>query len=142
MLTTKLFKRSSVDDEASEDDGSKPSTTIYLDTPCTPHAAPSRAAQHPLASCESPHNYLHADLFSISYAALNASDSYLAPSSPPPPHFVLPARYYKSTIPAAITATQQAVVHLLPNVLRFEGSNGIWSGRRHACIFDCFRERL
>ena len=60
----------------------------------------------------------------------------------PPPHFVLPARYYKSTIPAAITATQQAVVHLLPNVLRFEGSNGIWSGRRHACIFDRFRERL
>ena len=59
-----------------------------------------------------------------------------------PPHFVLPARYYESTIPATIIATQPAVVHLSPNELRFEVSNRIWSGRHHACIFDRFQETL
>ena len=46
----------------------------------------------PLASHKSsPHNYLYADLFAISYTALDASYSYLVPSSPP---LHSPARYY------------------------------------------------
>ena len=40
---------------------------------------------------ESPHNYLYADTFAISYTALNALDFH---SAPPSPQFILPARYY------------------------------------------------
>ena len=61
-------------------------------------------------SHESPHNYLYAELFAISYTALNGSDSYSAPSSP---HLF---SQLAIMIPATITAMHSAMVHPSPNV--------------------------
>ena len=102
----------------------------------TPFPMPPQAEQlstH-FISHESPRNYLYGDLFTISYTALDASDSYSAPSSP------TSFSQLAITIPATITAMHSAAVHPSPNVPKdIKASNHIWSCRPCACVFDRFR---
>ena len=142
MLTAKLFRKSSADDKASKADGSKPSTTVLASASTDPAlpTPPQAERLNTLLLLMSP----LITVFMLTYFQTVTPLSTLPIHTwhHHPPHFILPARYYESTIPETITAMQPAVVHLSLNVLRFEVSNRIWSGPHRACIFDRFQETL
>ena len=135
---TNLFRRSSVDDDASNHGRPVSSTTthIFLSTsthPTLPMLPQAEQLSMHFTSHESPRNYLYTDLFTISYTTLDASDSYSAPSSP---HFILPVRYYDPGDHNCNALSHGASFTNVPKDIK--ASNQIWSCHPCACVFDHF----